>query len=83
MLLDAALKIDHRRTLPKYSFGTFRRWYRSVAARAQYKDPGRFLHGCFANWQTIRISKDLIKVLNAMGTVYNCPAKKISRVAYR
>lgn len=22
-LLDAALKIDHRRTLPKYSFGTF------------------------------------------------------------
>lgn len=43
-LLDAALKIDHRRTLPKYSFGTFRRWYRSVAAQqAQYKDQSRFL----------------------------------------
>lgn len=30
-LLDYALKIDHRRTLPKY-FGTFRRWYRSGGA---------------------------------------------------
>ena len=29
-LLDAALKIDHRRTL-KY-IGAFRRWYRSIAA---------------------------------------------------
>ncbi|MBN0084627.1 hypothetical protein JTL67_34615, partial [Pseudomonas aeruginosa] len=27
-LLDATLNIDHRRTLPKYGFGTFRRAYR-------------------------------------------------------
>ncbi len=32
-LLDKALKIDHRRQLPKYSFGTFRRWYRQQAAK--------------------------------------------------
>ena len=32
-ILDAALKIDHRRTLPKYGFGTFRRAYRQLAAR--------------------------------------------------
>jgi glycerol-3-phosphate dehydrogenase subunit C len=38
-LLDAALKIDHRRTLPKYGFGTFRRAYRQLAARqAQYPE---------------------------------------------
>ena len=38
-LLDATLKIDHHRSLPKYSHGTFRRWYKSVAAdRARYAD---------------------------------------------
>ncbi|STV77449.1 anaerobic glycerol-3-phosphate dehydrogenase subunit B [Klebsiella pneumoniae subsp. rhinoscleromatis] len=31
-LLDATLNIDHRRTLPKYGFGTFRRAYRQLAA---------------------------------------------------
>lgn len=68
-LLDAALKIDHRRTLPKYSFGTFRRWYRSVAAQqAQYKDQVAFFHGCFVNYNHPQLGKDLIKVLNAMGT---------------
>jgi glycerol-3-phosphate dehydrogenase subunit C len=35
-------QIDHRRTLPKYGFGTFRRAYRQLAARqAQY--PSRWL----------------------------------------
>ena len=29
-LLDATLNIDHRRTLPKYGFGTFRRAYRRL-----------------------------------------------------
>ena len=42
-LLDATLKIDHHRSLPKYSHGTFRRWYRSVAAeQAQYADQVAF-----------------------------------------
>ena len=68
-LLDYALKIDHRRTLPKYSFGTFRRWYRSIAAQqAQYQDQVAFFHGCFVNYNHPQLGKDLIKVLNAMGT---------------
>jgi hypothetical protein len=42
-LLDATLKIDHRRTLPKYGFGTFRRAYRQLAARqAQYSEQVAF-----------------------------------------
>lgn len=40
-LLDAALKIDHRRTLPKYGFGTFRGAYRQLAAR-QGSTPSRW-----------------------------------------
>ncbi len=50
-------------------FGTFRRWYRSVAAQqAQYKDQVAFFHGCFVNDNHPQLGKDLIKVLNAMGT---------------
>lgn len=68
-LLDTALKIDHRRTLPKYSFGTFRRWYRSVAAQqAQFSEQVAFFHGCYVNYNHPQLGKDLITVLNAMGT---------------
>ncbi|MFT0669236.1 anaerobic glycerol-3-phosphate dehydrogenase subunit C, partial [Enterobacter hormaechei subsp. xiangfangensis] len=45
-LLDATLKIDHHRSLPKYSHGTFRRWYKSVAAeQAQFAEQVAFFHG--------------------------------------
>ncbi|WP_330982531.1 MULTISPECIES: anaerobic glycerol-3-phosphate dehydrogenase subunit GlpC [Enterobacterales] len=68
-LLDVALKIDHRRQLPKYGFGTFRRWYRSVAKQqAQYADQVAFFHGCYVNYNNPQLGKDLITVLNAMGT---------------
>ena len=44
-LLDATLNIDHRRTLPKYGFGTFRRAYRQLAARQkQYSEQVAFFH---------------------------------------
>ncbi|KNC93833.1 anaerobic glycerol-3-phosphate dehydrogenase subunit GlpC [Trabulsiella odontotermitis] len=68
-LLDMALKIDHRRTLPKYGFGTFRRWYRSVAAeQAAFADQVAFFHGCYVNYNHPQLGKDMIRVLNAMGT---------------
>ena len=40
-LLDATLNIDHRRTLPKYGFGTFRRAYRQLAALLEAMDSGK------------------------------------------
>ena len=68
-LLDVALKIDHHRSLPKYSHGTFRRWYKSVAkAQATYADQAAFFHGCYVNYNHPQLGKDLITVLNAMGT---------------
>jgi glycerol-3-phosphate dehydrogenase subunit C len=68
-LLDSALKIDHRRTLPKYSFGTFRRWYRQQAAsQRRYQDQVAFFHGCFVNYNHPQLGKDLIRVFNAVGT---------------
>lgn len=68
-LLDATLKIDHHRSLPKYSHGTFRRWYKSVAAeQAQFAEQVAFFHGCYVNYNHPQLGKDLLKVLNAMGT---------------
>ncbi|MCS2157191.1 anaerobic glycerol-3-phosphate dehydrogenase subunit GlpC [Scandinavium sp. H11S7] len=67
-LLDIALKIDHRRTLPKYSTGTFRRGYRQVAKQqAQYDEQVAFFHGCYVNYNHPQLGNDLIRVLNAMG----------------
>ena len=32
-ILDGVMKIDHRRTFPKYSFGTFEGWYKKQAEK--------------------------------------------------
>ncbi|MFU0869106.1 anaerobic glycerol-3-phosphate dehydrogenase subunit GlpC [Kluyvera ascorbata] len=67
-LLDSALKIDHHRALPKYSFGTFRRRYaRIAAAQAQFAEQVAFFHGCYVNYNHPQLGLDLIKVMNAIG----------------
>ncbi|QQK70672.1 anaerobic glycerol-3-phosphate dehydrogenase subunit C [Pectobacterium versatile] len=67
-LLDKALKIDHRRQLPKYSFGTFRRWYRQQAVKQQaYDEQIAYFHGCYVNYNHPQLGKDLVQVFNAMG----------------
>ena len=68
-LLDKTLKIDHHRTLPKYARGgTFRHWYRSVAAQQRaYGEQVAFFHGCYVNYNHPQLGKDLIRVLNQMG----------------
>ncbi|WP_279157223.1 anaerobic glycerol-3-phosphate dehydrogenase subunit GlpC, partial [Obesumbacterium proteus] len=67
-LLDKALKIDHRRELPKYSLGTFRHWYKKQAAeQAKFVEQVAFFHGCFVNYNHPQLGKDLVSVFNAMG----------------
>lgn len=66
-LLDKALKIDHRRELPKYSLGTFRHWYKKQAAeQAKFAEQVAFFHGCFVNYNHPQLGKDLVSVFNAM-----------------
>ncbi|WP_353242577.1 anaerobic glycerol-3-phosphate dehydrogenase subunit GlpC [Providencia sp.] len=66
-ILDKALKIDHRRELPKYSFGTFRRWYSKQAVeQAKFEEQVAFFHGCYVNYNHPQLGKDLIKVFNGM-----------------
>ncbi|MGP3593215.1 anaerobic glycerol-3-phosphate dehydrogenase subunit GlpC [Vagococcus sp. WN89Y] len=67
-LLDKTLKIDSHRSLPKYSDGTFRRWYRSVADQQRtFEEQVAFFHGCYVNYNHPQLGKDLIRVLNHMG----------------
>lgn len=66
-VLDVALKIDHRRTFPKYSFGTFEGWYKKQADKQkQYAKQVSFFHGCYANYNNPQLGKDLVKVFNAL-----------------
>ncbi|PXW44190.1 anaerobic glycerol-3-phosphate dehydrogenase subunit GlpC [Dickeya zeae] len=67
-LLDKALKIDHRRQLPRYSHGTFRSWYRQQAAQQlQFAEQVAYFHGCYVNYNHPQLGRDLIRVFNAMG----------------
>ncbi|MGL4925417.1 MAG: anaerobic glycerol-3-phosphate dehydrogenase subunit GlpC [Plesiomonas shigelloides] len=67
-LLDTALKVDHRRELPKYSHGTFRNWYRKHAdSQKQFAEQVAYFHGCYVNYNHPQLGKDLIRVFNAMG----------------
>lgn len=66
-ILDGVMKIDHRRTFPKYAFGTFESWYKKQAEKqAAYPKQVSYFHGCYVNYNHPQLGKDLVKVMNAM-----------------
>lgn len=67
-VLDGVLKIDHRRTFPKYASGTFEGWYKKVAPQqAAFPKQVSYFHGCYVNYNNPQLGKDLVKVMNAFG----------------
>ena len=69
LVMDSVLKIDHRRTFPKYSSQTFESWYRKHAEAKQqaYSKHVTYFHGCYANYNFPQLGKDLVKIMNAAG----------------
>lgn len=67
-LLEKTLKISQHRTLPKYSFGSFRQWYKNNALDHQryYKEKVAYYHGCYVNYNNPQLGKDLIHLFNAL-----------------
>lgn len=66
--MDAMLKIDHRRTFPKYSGRSFEAWLRShEKEQAAFPEQVAYFHGCYVNYNHPDLGKDLVKVLNALG----------------
>ena len=67
-VLDATLKIDHRRTFPKYSGRSFEGWLkRHAKEQAAFPEQVAYFHGCYVNYNYPQLGKDLVKVLNALG----------------
>lgn len=68
-VLDFAMGIDHRRTLPKYSSETFVHWFKKNAAASQdgFKKHISYFHGCYANYNYPQLAKDFVAVMNAFG----------------
>lgn len=66
--MDAVLKIDHRRTFPKYSQGTFEGWMKKQReVQAAFPKQVSFFHGCYVNYNNPALGKDFVKVMNALG----------------
>ena len=67
-LMDATLKIDHRRVFPKYSARSFEGWLkRRRKEQALFPEQVAYFHGCYVNYNYPQLGKDLVKVLNALG----------------
>ena len=67
-ILDGVLKIDHRRTFPKYAFGTLESWYKKqVKEQLAFPKQVSYFHGCYVNYNYPQLGKDLVKVMNALG----------------
>lgn len=67
-VLDSVFEIDHRRTFPKYSLGTFEGWYKKHADEQKvFPKQVSYFHGCYANYNNPQLGKDLVKVFNSLG----------------
>ena len=67
-MMDAMFKIDRRRTFPSYSARSFEGWMgRHEKEQAAFPEQVAYFHGCYVNYNTPRLGKDLVKVLNALG----------------
>lgn len=67
-LMDAALHIDHRRTFPRYSQGTFEGWYRRHRKEQEQFDKFvTFFHGCYVNYNNPPLGEAFVRVMNSIG----------------
>ena len=67
-IMDAVVKIDHRRTFPKYSQGTFEGWMRKQReAQSAFERQVAYFHGCYVNYNNPPLGKAFVKVMNALG----------------
>ncbi|WP_108651401.1 anaerobic glycerol-3-phosphate dehydrogenase subunit GlpC [Dongshaea marina] len=67
-LMHKTLGVHDHKSLPKYSHGTFRRWYKKQCHdQSQFSKQIHYFHGCYVNYNHPQLGKDLVRVMNAMG----------------
>ena len=78
LMMDAVLDIDHHRTFPKYASQKFETWFNRHALKKQeqYAEKVSYFHGCYANYNYPKLSKDFVKIMNAIGIGVNLLEKE-------
>ena len=68
-VLEKALKISRHRTLPKYSFGTFRSWYmkKMVESQQKFERKVAYYHGCYVNYNNPQLGKRIYPSVQCYG----------------
>jgi glycerol-3-phosphate dehydrogenase subunit C len=75
--MDVILKIPMRRVFPRYNATTFQRWFRKIEpSQRAYPRKAVYFHGCYVNYNDLRLGQDLVKVLNAMNIGVEVPGEK-------
>ncbi|MCG3736655.1 anaerobic glycerol-3-phosphate dehydrogenase subunit C [Vibrio cincinnatiensis] len=66
-IMHKTIGVHDHKALPKYSHGTFRRWFKQNCTRQPlYQRQVTYFHGCYVNYNHPQLGKDLVRVLNAM-----------------
>ncbi|MGF1684336.1 anaerobic glycerol-3-phosphate dehydrogenase subunit GlpC [Photobacterium minamisatsumaniensis] len=66
-IMHKTIGVHDHKSLPKYSHGTFRRWYKqNCTSQALYPQQVHYFHGCYVNYNHPQLGKDFVKVMNAM-----------------
>ncbi|GAB3523998.1 anaerobic glycerol-3-phosphate dehydrogenase subunit GlpC [Photobacterium alginatilyticum] len=66
-IMHKTIGVHDHKSLPKYSHGTFRRWYKqNCTSQALYPKQVHYFHGCYVNYNHPQLGKDFVKVMNAM-----------------
>ena len=67
-IMDKVVKVDHRRTFPKYSQGTFEGWMRKQRkAQSAFEKQVAYFHGCYVNYNNPPLGQAFVRVMNALG----------------
>lgn len=67
-VMDTVIKVDKRRTFPKYTSKKFERWYKGIAeSQKQFDKHLSYFHGCYVNYNYPQLGKDVVTVMNALG----------------
>ncbi|AQP37427.1 anaerobic glycerol-3-phosphate dehydrogenase subunit C [Vibrio anguillarum] len=66
-LMHKTIGVHDHKSLPKYSHGTFRRWFKQNCTRQPlYNRQVTYFHGCYVNYNHPQLGKDFVSVMNAM-----------------
>ncbi|EKO3659461.1 anaerobic glycerol-3-phosphate dehydrogenase subunit C [Vibrio metschnikovii] len=66
-IMHKTIGVHDHKALPKYSHGTFRRWFKQQKQQqASYNRQVSYFHGCYVNYNHPQLGKDFVRVMNAM-----------------